>query len=70
GHALWFMVAAEDRLKVETLFKRHGYPLALENLVARVEILSKADFPIYVVEQKVGDLIVVPSLGYHQVHDE
>jgi hypothetical protein len=67
AHAIWFMIAAEDNAKAEQLFKRLGHPLHRENHFASVDQLAQAAFPVYVIEQRVGDLILIPSLGYHQV---
>ncbi|KAG0209432.1 hypothetical protein BGX28_010315 [Mortierella sp. GBA30] len=58
---------AEDRSKAEALWKSYGHPLGYENYFASVDELARADFPIYVVEQKIGDFIIVPSQSYHQV---
>ncbi|KFH66213.1 hypothetical protein MVEG_08313 [Podila verticillata NRRL 6337] len=67
AHSIWFMIAAEDKTKAELLFKSLGYPLERESHFASVEQLTQAEFPIYVVEQRVGDLVLIPSLTYHQV---
>ncbi|KAF9920019.1 hypothetical protein BGZ67_001616, partial [Mortierella alpina] len=63
------MTATEDKTKVESLFKRLDHPLDRENHFASLDQFAQADFPVHVVEQKVGDLILIPSLGYHQVQN-
>jgi len=63
------MIAAKDKTKAELLCKMLGYPLERENYFASVEQLSQANFPVYVIEQRVGDLILIPSLAYHQVQN-
>jgi hypothetical protein len=61
------MVSAEDKDKAEALWRSCGHPLEYESYFATIPDLQRATFPIYVVEQKIGDLIMVPSLCYHQV---
>lgn len=61
------MIRAEDKAKAEALWKSCGHPLEYESYFATIEDLGQAKFPIYVVEQKIGDLVMVPSLSYHQV---
>ncbi|KAF9344237.1 hypothetical protein BGX26_004620 [Mortierella sp. AD094] len=65
--SIWFMIAAKDRTKAEALFQSLGQEIELENYFLSVDELARADFPIYVTEQTTGDLIMIPSLGYHQV---
>ncbi|KAF9572217.1 hypothetical protein EC968_010155 [Mortierella alpina] len=65
--SMWFMVRAEDRPKAEALWSSFGQRLEHENYFATVDELAKADFPIYVVEQKIGDFVMVPSQSCNQV---
>ncbi|KAI1314865.1 hypothetical protein EDD11_001641 [Mortierella claussenii] len=65
--SIWFMVRAKDKEKAEALWRSFGQPLEYEGYFASVDQLRQAKFPIYVVEQKIGDFIMVPSLSYHQV---
>ncbi|KAF9911781.1 hypothetical protein BX616_010484 [Lobosporangium transversale] len=65
--AIWFMIRAEDKEKAEELWRSFGYTMEYESYFASVEQLRQATFPIFVVEQKAGDFVMVPSLGYHQV---
>ncbi|KAK3806445.1 MAG: hypothetical protein J3Q66DRAFT_393044 [Benniella sp.] len=65
--SIWLMVSAEDKDKAEALWRSCGHPLEYESYFATISDLQRATFPIYVVEQKIGDLIMVPSLCYHQV---
>ncbi|KAF9924413.1 hypothetical protein BGZ67_009273 [Mortierella alpina] len=69
AYAIWFMIAAKDKAKVELQFRKLNHPLDRENHFASLEQLAQADFPVYVIEQRVGDLILIPSLGYHQVQN-
>ncbi|KAF9961383.1 hypothetical protein BGZ72_003865 [Mortierella alpina] len=65
--SIWFMVKAEDKFKAEALWRSMGQPLEYESYFATVDEMAKADFPIYVVEQRIGDFVMVPSQSYHQV---
>ncbi|KAF9292136.1 hypothetical protein BGZ68_010391 [Mortierella alpina] len=65
--SIWFMVKSEDKFKAEALWRSIGQPLEYESYFATVDEMAKADFPIYVVEQKIGDFVMVPSQSYHQV---
>ncbi|KAF9995065.1 hypothetical protein BGZ79_000152 [Entomortierella chlamydospora] len=67
SYSLWFMIRAEDKAKAEDLWRSFGHPLEYEGYFASVDQLQKAAFPIYVVKQAIGDFVMVPSLGYHQV---
>ncbi|KAG0009177.1 hypothetical protein BGZ80_002663, partial [Entomortierella chlamydospora] len=65
--SIWFMIATEDMSRAETLWESFGQNIEFENYFASVQDLAQADFPIHVLEQHVGDLVLIPSLGYHQV---
>ncbi|KAG0239234.1 hypothetical protein BGW41_007850 [Actinomortierella wolfii] len=67
SYALWFMINSSDVMKAQKLWNSFGHPLDYESYFASVDELQNADFPIYVVQQKLGDLIMVPSLCVHQV---
>ncbi|KAG0025680.1 hypothetical protein BGZ81_006982 [Podila clonocystis] len=67
SRAIWFMVSAKDKKLAEKLWRSFNHPLEYEGYFASVEELKKATFPIYVIEQKLGDFVVVPSESYHQV---
>ncbi|KAI1288174.1 hypothetical protein EDD11_010053 [Mortierella claussenii] len=55
------------KTKAEAFWRALNQTPEYENYFARVEELSKADFPITVVKQSLGDLVVIPSLCFHQV---
>ncbi|KAG0212313.1 hypothetical protein BGX31_001515 [Mortierella sp. GBA43] len=67
GSSVWFMVSDKDMNKFEELCRSLGREPQYENSFLSVDDLSRAIFPIYVAEQKTGDLILIPSLSYHQV---
>lgn len=61
------MVSAKNKKKAEEFWRSLRQPLEYEGYFASVEELRKAEFPIFVIEQKLGDFVVVPSESYHQV---
>lgn len=61
------MISAKDKKNAEKLWRSLGHPLEYEGYFASVEELKTANFPIYVIEQKLGDFVMVPSESYHQV---
>ncbi|KAI0831274.1 hypothetical protein BC628DRAFT_746277 [Trametes gibbosa] len=64
----WFMTAADDASAAARYFhKELKQELDWETHVTSLEELGKAPFPVYVVEQCVGDLILVPPRSCHQV---
>jgi hypothetical protein len=48
-------------------FHELGQELDLETHVVTVEELEKAPFVVYIAEQKLGDLVLVPPRSCHQV---
>lgn len=68
GRSFWFMTAAADAPAVAKYFhKQLGQDLDWETHVTTLEELGRAPFTVYVVEQKVGDLVLVPPRSCHQV---
>ncbi|KAF9328893.1 hypothetical protein BG006_008004 [Podila minutissima] len=67
SRSIWFMVSAKNKKKAEEFWRSLKQPLEYEGYFASVEELRKAEFPIFVIEQKLGDFVVVPSESYHQV---
>ncbi|CDO68310.1 hypothetical protein BN946_scf184799.g37 [Trametes cinnabarina] len=68
GSSFWFMTAANDACKVAEYFqKKLRQELDWETRVTTVEELGNAPFTVYVTEQKVGDLVLVPPRSCHQV---
>lgn len=53
--------------EVATYMHQLGQELALETHALTIEELAQAKFDIYIVEQKIGDLVLVPSRSAHQV---
>ncbi|PPQ63092.1 hypothetical protein CVT24_005947 [Panaeolus cyanescens] len=68
GASFWFMTKSGDAGKVDSYFSNKlGQDLDHENHVVTTKELAKGDFTVYVVEQKLGDLVLVPPRSCHQV---
>lgn len=68
GSAFWFMTESGDASKVAEYFQKVlGEELDWELHVTTLEELGNAPFNVYVAEQKVGDLVLVPPRSVHQV---
>ncbi|KAI0910194.1 hypothetical protein F4823DRAFT_562103 [Ustulina deusta] len=68
GSSIWFMTETKDREVVREYFlSMLGHDLEIEKHFAQINAWKKANFPVYIVEQKVGDFILVPPLAPHQV---
>lgn len=68
GSSIWFMTESKDREVVSEYFlSMLGHDVEVESHFAQINAWKKAPFPVYVVEQKVGDFILIPPLAPHQV---
>ncbi|KAK3387268.1 hypothetical protein B0H63DRAFT_431150 [Podospora didyma] len=68
GSSIWFMTETKDREVVREYFlSMLGHDIEIEKHFAQINAWKKATFPVYIVEQKVGDFILVPPLAPHQV---
>jgi hypothetical protein len=68
GSSVWFMTETKDREVVSEYFlSMLGHDIEIEKHFAQINAWKKAHFPVYVVEQRVGDFILVPPLAPHQV---
>ena len=68
GSSIWFMTESKDRhLVSEYWLSILGHDIEVENHFAQVVAWKKAPFKTYVVEQRVGDFILIPPLAPHQV---
>lgn len=66
--SVWFMTASEDRdIVAEYWLGGLGHDIEVEAHFASIDSFKEAPFPVYIVEQKVGDYILVPPLAPHQV---
>lgn len=68
GSSFWFMTASADAPKAGEYFQSHlKLELDWEDHAATIEEFSRATFRVYVAEQKLGDLVLVPPRSCHQV---
>ncbi|KAF8831187.1 hypothetical protein HHX47_DHR1000231 [Lentinula edodes] len=68
GSSFWFMTRREDARKVTNYFHHKlGHDIDHESCVTSVQDFANAPFPVYIIEQKLGDLVIVPRMSCHQV---
>lgn len=68
GSSFWFLTASNAASEVAKYFQDIiGSELDWENRATTIEELRNASFPVYVAEQKLGDLIIIPPRSCHQV---
>ncbi|KAG9248178.1 hypothetical protein BJ878DRAFT_76943 [Calycina marina] len=68
GSSLWFMTETKEREVVSEYFlSMLGHDIEVEKHFAQINAWKKAPFNVWVVEQKLGDLILIPPLAPHQV---
>lgn len=68
GSSIWFMTETNDREVVREYFlSMLGHDIEIEKHFAQINAWKKATFPVYIVEQKPGDFILIPPLAAHQV---
>ncbi len=68
GSSIWFMTETKDRhLVSEYWLSTLGHDIEIEAHFAQINAWKAAPFKTYVVEQKVGDFILIPPLAPHQV---
>ncbi|KAI5121653.1 hypothetical protein M0805_002729 [Coniferiporia weirii] len=67
GSAFWFMACSADAPRARAFFSARGEELDHEAHVVAPTELARAPFDVYVAEQRVGDLVLVPRRSCHQV---
>lgn len=68
GSSIWFMTESDDRIPVSELWtSKLGHDIDIEDHFAQINAWKAATFKTYLVEQKPGDLILIPPLAAHQV---
>jgi hypothetical protein len=65
--SFWFMTESSAAPDVQGFFHDLGQELDHENHVLTTDELGRAPFDVYVVEQRLGDLVLVPPRSCHQV---
>ncbi|KAM0249203.1 hypothetical protein ACHAQJ_009147 [Trichoderma viride] len=68
GSSIWFMTESKDREVVREYFlSMLGHDIEIEKHFAQINAWKKAPFDVYIVEQCIGDFILIPPLAAHQV---
>lgn len=68
GSSFWFMTERADAREVADYFhKKLGHEIDHESHVTTLQDFADAPFKVYIVEQKAGDLVLVPRMSCHQV---
>ncbi|KAI5294642.1 hypothetical protein KEM52_003539 [Ascosphaera acerosa] len=68
GSSLWFMTESGERPQVAEFFRNMlGHDVETERHFAQLNAWKAAPFTVWAVEQRVGDLILIPPLAPHQV---
>ncbi|KAL8668353.1 MAG: hypothetical protein Q9168_007014 [Polycauliona sp. 1 TL-2023] len=68
GSSIWFMTESKDRYLVsEYWLSTLGHDIEVEAHFAQINAWKSAPFTTYIVEQKLGDFILIPPLAPHQV---
>ncbi|KAJ5718097.1 JmjC domain protein [Penicillium malachiteum] len=68
GSSIWLMTETKERQVVSEYWSSMlGHNLDIEDYFAQMKAWQAAPFHTYVVEQRPGDLILVPPLAAHQV---
>lgn len=67
GSSFWFMTESSAALDVSRYFQSLGQEVDHETHVITIDELAKAPFKVYITEQKLGDLVLVPPRSCHQV---
>ena len=68
GSSLWFMTETKEREVVSEYFlSMLGHDIEVEKHFAQINAWKKAPFNVWVVDQRLGDLILIPPLAPHQV---
>ncbi|TDL24859.1 hypothetical protein BD410DRAFT_64817 [Rickenella mellea] len=67
GSSFWFMTESSSASAAALYFQSLNHELDHEQKVITPEELAKAPFKVYITEQKLGDLVLVPKRSCHQV---
>lgn len=67
GSAFWFMTLSRDVPDIAKFFQGLGVELDHETRIVKAEEFAAAPFDVFVAEQRLGDLVLVPRRSCHQV---
>ncbi|KDQ17966.1 hypothetical protein BOTBODRAFT_545322 [Botryobasidium botryosum FD-172 SS1] len=65
--AFWFLTSSADSIECSQYFNTLGAELDAETHIVTLDELRRAPFKVYICEQKLGDLVLVPPMSCHQV---
>jgi hypothetical protein len=68
GSAYWFVFSARDRKRLADYWNTIGHDIDTEFFFASIEDLKGFPGNVYVIEQRIGDFVIIPPLSAHQVH--
>jgi hypothetical protein len=69
GLAYWFIFSARDRKRLADYWNTLGHDVDTENFFASIDDLRGFPGNVWVVEQRIGDFVIIPPLGAHQVYN-
>lgn len=67
GSSFWFMTQGSSARQVADYFHTLDQELDHETHIVTVEQLARAPFKVYITQQKLGDMVLVPPRSVHQV---
>src|ERR1700726_4838673 len=70
GLAYWFVFSARDRKRVADYWNTLGHDIDTENFFASIDDLKGFPGNVWVIEQRIGDFVIIPPLGAHQVRSQ
>lgn len=65
--SLWFIAHPSDFEEVKRLWKTLDRDFEMENFFAPLSTLKSARSKFFLLEQKVGDFVIIPRMACHQV---
>jgi hypothetical protein len=68
--SLWFILHPSELEEAKRLWKTSKRDFEKENYFALLSTLKESRSKFFVVEQQVGDLVIIPSMACHQVYNK
>ena len=68
--SLWFIARPSDFEKVKQLWKESNRDFEKEDFFAPLSALKSGQPKFFLLEQKVGDFVIIPSMACHQVYNK
>ncbi|KAJ3144784.1 hypothetical protein HDU89_007748 [Geranomyces variabilis] len=70
ARAIWFLAESAALGQVSRFWKAQGQSIYGDDYFASMEVLQTAPFDVFVIEQKLGDFVIVPPETAHQVYNK